>query len=225
MEPRSYLPNCPLGSKGLLKGTGGHMGPGFVSVVLIRISATNQLKHDRHWTSGEPGASGDIKLFLAQCPLLRIFINMAFALISLPVCVCLLACVHTSVWPLCGSASASMPIYVYCVCQRVLGCLVDSACLLVYISSVYLLRAQDSSTLDWPSLSWASFLPSFRTLDLTTMTTMTSSVPLNRDYLQHASFSALRKSWGCKAWKGKPVDKSQLLCITLVLSDLGVTDD
>lgn len=54
MEPRSYLP------KGLLKGTGGNMGPGFVSVVLIRISAMNQLKHDRHWTSGEPGASGDV---------------------------------------------------------------------------------------------------------------------------------------------------------------------
>lgn len=69
---------------------------------------------------------------------------MAFALFSLPVCVCLLACVHTSVWPLCGSASAPMPAYVYRVCQRVLGCLVDSACLLVYISSVYVLRAQDS---------------------------------------------------------------------------------
>lgn len=69
---------------------------------------------------------------------------MAFALFSLLVCVCLLVCVHTSVWPLCGSASVPMPIYVYCVCQRVLGCLVDSACLLVYISSVYLLRAQDS---------------------------------------------------------------------------------
>lgn len=60
MEPRSYLPNCALGNKGLLKETGGHMGPGFVSVVLIRISDTNQLKHDRHWTSGEPGASGDV---------------------------------------------------------------------------------------------------------------------------------------------------------------------
>lgn len=60
MEPRSYLPNFPLGSKGLLKGTGGHMGPGFVIVALIRISGTNQLKHDRHWASGEPGASGDV---------------------------------------------------------------------------------------------------------------------------------------------------------------------
>ena len=69
---------------------------------------------------------------------------MAFALFSLPVCVCLLACVHTSVWPLCVSTSAPMPIYVYRVCQCVLECLVDSACLLVYISSVYLLRAQDS---------------------------------------------------------------------------------
>lgn len=60
MEPRSYLPNFPLGSKGLLKGTGGHMGPGFVSAALIGISGTNQLKHERHWTSGEPGASGDV---------------------------------------------------------------------------------------------------------------------------------------------------------------------
>lgn len=36
------------------------MGPDFVSAALIRISGTNQLKHDRHWTSGEPGASGDV---------------------------------------------------------------------------------------------------------------------------------------------------------------------
>lgn len=35
-------------------------GARFVSEALIRISGTNQLKHDRHWTSGEPGASGDV---------------------------------------------------------------------------------------------------------------------------------------------------------------------
>lgn len=48
MEPRSYLPIFPLGSKELLKGTEGHTESVLDSVALIRISGMNQLKHSTH---------------------------------------------------------------------------------------------------------------------------------------------------------------------------------
>lgn len=108
MEPRSYLPNFPLGSKGLLKGTGGHMGPGFVRVALIRISgmkSTETWQALDIWGTWSKWWCNLISNYFGHNATFWFFCLKSIWPLPCSVFLCVSAC--WPVWPPRGAASAS----------------------------------------------------------------------------------------------------------------------